>query len=276
MTRNIFRKNKTQLVKYKTTCGALLSIVLIASTLIISLSLLSATSAEQSIKSGGTETQFNLDVAYAYVGKCTTNTSYTDNGLTMSLVSNYPSAVVLNITRIPGNQIASCSGEIEVFGIQVNTDTGIIENHAYFVGTNYDPSFSGSELSTLAPRVNDLVDKNVYTEIRGNFDFNWTDNTSIMSHPVGSVGCYSNAPSSAGLWSAGKPNAISVTIQRIGYITIKNGLVSVFKNAPTSNIVATTRLSAYGDGLMHNTLINSDKLPQTDLFHPEATNTVLP
>ena len=116
---------------------------------------------------------------------------YTDsNGNLMSLESQYPSAVVFNITRIPGIQIAACDAVIEVYGVQIVANTGEAENHGYFIGTNYNSSFSGSELSALEVPVTNLADPNVYNEVRGNFCFNWTENTSIFSHSVGSVGCY--------------------------------------------------------------------------------------
>ncbi len=45
-----------------------------------------------------------------------------------------------------------------------------------------------------------------------------------------------------------KPNALSVTVQRIGYITIANGADSYYKDsAQTGNSLA-TRLDNYKDG----------------------------
>ncbi|MGD0645862.1 MAG: hypothetical protein ABSA75_13230 [Candidatus Bathyarchaeia archaeon] len=213
-------------------------------------------------------TQFKLHIAYSYVGKYTGNASYTDSAFgQMYLVSQYPSAVVLNITRIPGIQVASCEAEIEVYGVHIATNTGQVENHAYFVGTNYNSSFSGSELSYLDPHINDIVDKSIYSEVTGNFDFNWTANTSILTHRIGSAGSYSSILSNLGLWSAGKPNSISVSVYRIGYMTISSGSVSVYKDA-TNNTITTVRLGKYGDGFLYNTLVPATKLPQTDLFNP--------
>jgi hypothetical protein len=73
--------------------------------------------------------QFGLSIAYAYVGEMLNHTSYIgDNGVNMSIVSKYASSVILNSTRLPGVQIASCDGEIEVYKIQVTTDTNLTEN----------------------------------------------------------------------------------------------------------------------------------------------------
>jgi len=226
----------------------------------------------------GSETQFKFDVPYAYVGKCTNYTSYTDsNGYLMSRVSQYPSAVVFNITRLPGVKIASCDTVIEVYGVHIATDTGIAEHHAYIVGTNYSSSFSpSSELSSFLAHVDDLIDKTVYSDTKGDLYFNWTDNTSILTHTVGSVCCYSSLNSTLGLWSAGKPNAIVVTVDRIGYITMTNGSVSVYKDAATNNTATMVQLDNYEDGFLHNTLVPAAKLPQTTLFDPTATIKLVP
>ena len=247
----------------------ILYIMLISAALIISISITSATtSSGQLTKVAGSETQFSLSVAYAYVGKFTGNASYHDfNGTLMSIISQYPSEVVLNTTRAPGVKIQACEAEIEVYGVQMTTDTGLVENHAYFVGTNYNSSFSASELSSLVPHISDLVDREIYSQTSGDFNFNWTDNSCILSHSVGSVGAYSNANSSLGLWSSGKPHTISVSVHRIGYITINDGSVSIYKDQLT-NETAKAILSNYGDGFIQNSLIPADRLSQTDLFHP--------
>lgn len=95
-----------------------------------------------------------------------------------------------------------------------------------------------------------------------------TDNTSILSNPVGSVDCYSSLHSGHGLWSAGKPNTMSVTVQRIGYLTIKNGSVSLYKDTLETTTTAIEQIGNYQNGFLHNDLVPAAKLPQTNLFHP--------
>lgn len=266
---------------YLITCG----VILIATLLIVSFSLTFAASSPSatSYTPGGTDiypapiypatsgSQFNLDIAYAYVGPSPLNTSYFDQGFnaTMYLASQYPSVVRLNITRVPGVQIASCDAEIEVYGVKIATNTGLTENYAYGVGTNYNASFSHSNKTALVPYVNDLVDHNLYRAITGSFDFNWTADASILSHTIGSIGWYTTNPNSgSGLSNAGIPNIISVTVYRIGYITMSNGSVSIYKDSTTNNTVALVQLGSYGDGFLYNKLVPAAELPQTDLFHP--------
>jgi hypothetical protein len=212
--------------------------------------------------------QFGLSIAYAYVGKMLNHSSYIgDNGVNMSLVSKYASSVILNSTRLPGVQIASCDGEIEVFKIQVTTDTNLTENLCYYIGTNYNPSFSSQELMTLFKQTQNLSGVN-YIVTMGGFHFNMTDNESLLSTPIGSYGAYSSGRSGEGLWSAGKPSAISVTAQRIGYLTISNGSVTIHKEALNEAPTISVSLSNYGNGFLYNDLVDESKLRTIDLFHP--------
>jgi hypothetical protein len=215
-------------------------------------------------------TQFNPDIAYAYVGPAPANSSYFDQGFnaTMYLASQFPSIVCLNITRIPGIQIASCDAEIEVYGVKIVTNTGLTENYAYGVGTNYNASFSHSQKNALVPYVNDLVDHNLYRAITGSFEFNWTTDASILSHTIGSIGWYTTNPNAGtGLASAGIPQSITVTVYRIGYVTVSNGSVSIYKDSNVKSIIS-VQLSKYEDGFLYNKLVPTAQLPQTDLFHP--------
>ena len=263
--------NKPKISKTMQRLLAALCTMLIA-TIVIAFSSASAdTSSQQPTNVAGPETQFNVSIAYAYVGErpSNANASYVgSNGALMFPVSQYPSAVILNVTRLPGAQIASCDAEIEVYNIQITTITGLVENNCYFVGTNYNPSFSSSEPSRLIAQLKDLITSKDYSGFIGNFEFNWTDSTSILSNLVGSANCYSTLHSSLGLWSAGNPESISVAVYRIGYIKMSNDSVVVYNEQPNSNAVDVKQLNTYGNGLVYNNLVPADKLPQVDLFSP--------
>ena len=213
-----------------------IGVTLIAITLIFLISLSSAAPTMQSINIADPETQFDLKIAYSYVGPGPLNAAYTaDDGSIMAPVSLNPSTVVLNITRIPETKFSSCDALIEFYKIQITTDTGISEKACYFIGTNYKPSFSNSELSALLTHTKDFTSRESYFVAIGGFKFNMTDNTSFVSPPIGSYGCYSGTPSKLGLWTAGEPNSIFVSVQRIGYIAMNDGSVSIYNDATTSN-----------------------------------------
>jgi hypothetical protein len=248
---------------------AIFGLVLAAVTLTILLSASFATTTASSLNTTSNVTQFKLETAYAFVGKTPSKMSYTaSNGVIMHPSSQYPSAVILRITRLPGVQIPSCDAEIEVYGVKISSGAGSEENHVYFVGTNYKSSFSDSELSILVERANDIVDQSVFTDARGNFNFNWTDNESITSHVIGSAGYYWNMPTTLGLWATGKPDTILVSIHRIGSITTTEGSVTIHKDTESREATPPIQLDSYEGGFFYNTLVPTKELSQTDLFQP--------
>jgi hypothetical protein len=252
-----------------------IGVILIVSTLIVLISLSTATPSTSirqpismpSIKAAGNETQFSLHIAYSYVGPRALDASYNDKGVLMNPVTLNPSCIIFNVTRIAGVGISSCDAVMEVYDIRISTDNGVAEKACYLIGTNYKPSFSNTELSALFENTRNLTSLGRYSVIIGEFEFNMTDKPHI-SHPVGSYGSYSTALSSQGLWTAGKPSAVSVSVQRIGYITISNGLVTIYKDATPTNVKAMAQLSNYQEGFIQNNLIPEAQLSQKDLFQP--------
>jgi hypothetical protein len=189
----------------------------------------------------------------------------------MRLASQYPSVVRLNISLVPTTQIADCDAVIELYGIKIAADTGPAEYLAYYIGTNYNPSFSNASLWTLTRYVPYLYNASLYSNLAGNFKFNWDSHTSFLTNTLGSIGLYtSSSTSTLGLFSAGKPNAVSVTIYRIGYITIADDSVTIFEDPSTSAPKDMTQLANYESGFLYNDLIPSDQLQQEKLFHPIA------
>lgn len=217
------------------------------------------------------QTQFQVHIAYAYVGPAPSSvSSYFEKATntTMYLASQYPSVVRLNITSVPNIQITGCDAVIEVYGIKITTDSGLAEYHAYFVGTNYDSSFSNDSRSTLINSVNDLVNINLYSTVTGNFRTIWTDHSPFLTNTIGSITQYIDSPSSSGLFSSGKPNAVSVSIYRIGYITMANGSITVFEDTPNNTPTDMVQLNNYESGFLHNVLVPPAQLSPTNLFQP--------
>jgi len=248
----------------------IISILFIAAIVIVSLCLFSIGSisakAPQSIELK--PQQFNLDATYAYVGQGPPNTTFTDSkGITPSPVSQYPSAVYFNITR-PTVENVECDAILEVFNVKIASDKGPAENFAFFAGTNYNPSFSDEELNTLTEHIYDLIDLNKVDGVTGNFRFNWTNGESILSAKVGSFGIYTNYVNGLGLWSAGKPNTISVTFHRIGYVTMTNGVISVQPDTISANNKTQLQLQEYNDGFFKNEIVPTDELSQRNRFQP--------
>jgi len=241
--------------------------LLTAAILIVSFSLVSsALPSALSVQSLESETVFNVDVVYAFVGKGPSEAPQSHFGVLHYPKSQYPSALYLNVTHDSSAEIESYDAIIEVYLIQTISDEGPTEKYIWFEGTNYSPSFSDSEKTSLTERIFDLIDLNTINGVRGHFRFNWTNNTSVLGGQVGSFGSYSSNPSGYGLWSAGKPNTISVTVGRVGYITSKGNSISV--HVDTISTKETFQLEKYREGFLSNRLMPEDKLSQIDMFQP--------
>lgn len=272
MNRKVYSyKNRlfsTRTVKYNLMT---LSAVLIISTLVISYALVSGSSSTQLTKAAQPETQFRVDIAYAYTGKWTANISHTDFGdHLMSPVSQYPSAIKLNITRLPGSNIESCDAILEVYSVKVQTNTGQFEQFAYAIGTNYT-AFNPLKIQSLVSHMDDIVDKTEYSGgYEGTISLNWTDNESMMTNAFGSA-CYcSSHNASLGLWKSGTPSTVFVSVSRIGYITMNGDTVTVYKDA-APNTAAAAQLGNHEDGFLYNSIVPASELPQTNLFAPTAS-----
>jgi len=264
------RKIESSFAKTFKSRTSIISILLIAAIVIVSLGLSSIGSisakAPQLIELK--PQQFNLDAAYAYVGQGPQNDTFTDSrGILLSPISEYPSAVYFNITR-PTVENVACDAILEVYNVTIASDKGPAENFVFFAGTNYNPSFSDAELNTLTEGIYDLFDLSTVDGVTGNFRFNWTDDESILSAKVGSYGTYTNYKNGLGLWSAGKPNTISVTIHRIGYVTMTNGAISVQPDTESVNNKTQVQLQEYDDGFLKNKIVPTDELLQKNRFQP--------
>jgi hypothetical protein len=228
-------------------------------------------------KSAGPESQFQVEIAYAYVGPLPLDkASYFSKSFNQTMVatSKFPSAVFLNFIRVPSVQISSCDAVIQVYGVKIAADTGPTEYHAWSAGMNYT-ALTQEEFGMLIRNADNLVDRNLYRSIGGTFHNMWAADQSILSQKIGSVGEYTgnhtnSQPNIFDLSSAGMPNKISVEVRRIGYVTITNGSVNVYKDAITVNkSVAYAQLSKYEDGFIYNNIVPAEKLTQIDLFHPQ-------
>jgi hypothetical protein len=253
-----------------------LSILLVVSTVAICFCIPLSTS-DQLTKVAGSETQFEVNLAYAYIGKWTGNTSNTDSqGHQTSIVSLYPSAIVLNVTRLPGVKIMSCDAVLEVYNVEITADSGLFEKFAYVVGTNYSSSFTVTEAESLLSHMDQIVDKNIYRGgYEGTIKRNWTEGSSFLTNTFGSACIYSSHNSTIGLWKAGEPTTISVGINRIGYLTVSNDSVTVYKDTATKATIV-SQLSNHQEGFLYNAIMPVSKLNGANLFAPEVQNRLSP
>jgi hypothetical protein len=159
---------------------------------------------------------------------------------------------------------------VTIYLIDLKTNTGATESYVYTEATNYDPAFS--DLNLLSSYINDFDELATANGLSGGFTFNWTTNTSILDGKAGSYGSYRSRPSGLGLWSAGEPNTITLSVHRIGIISVNGKFVSTTTDVSSQNLVQ-IQLEKYGDGFLYNTIIPQHELSQIDLFYPPIPDT---
>jgi hypothetical protein len=211
--------------------------------------------------------QFNVDVMYAYAGPNIYGKEFnsTYNGFAMHPASLYPDMIYFNLTYIHSAEKELCDAKIEVYQVQILTDTGLREKYTCFFGTNY--SMNKPDMSMLEPAIsqlNGVADTQSTSRISGLFCPNINTNESLW-FKVGSFDSTTNGPSSLGLWSAGTPNSIAVSVSRLGWITFTGKDASITRtNIESSSQV---NLAKSGAGFLYN-VIPQNKMSQTDPFHP--------
>jgi hypothetical protein len=210
----------------------------------------------------GSKPQFDVDVVYAYAGPGDSS-SHSHFGMTVHPLTLYPSVVYFNFTHVSNAESESCDAKFEVYLIQMSSDKGSTETYAYYEGTNYNPSLDMIPYFSLDTFIDTGPTSGII--VGGGFRFNWTTNTSSWGS-IGSYGSYGSGESGLGLWSAGQPDAIFVSVRRLGWVTV-NG-TSTFATLASAEDIVQVKLEKFGDGFLYNKIVPEDKLSQIDLFRP--------
>lgn len=219
---------------------------------------------------------FNVQVTYAYVGPlkdhftCQNPLQGKMSIKTLNAKSLYPVVVYFNFTHISKAEVESSDAKMEVYLIDLKTNTGTAESYVYTEATNYDPAFS--DLNLLSSHIEDFNEVATAKGLSGGFTFNWTTNTSILDGKAGSYGSYGSKPSGFGLWSAGEPNTITLSVRRIGVISVDGKYVSTITDVNSQNCVQ-IQLEKYDEGFLYNTVVPEQTLAEINPFHPPSPKT---
>jgi hypothetical protein len=221
----------------------------------------------------GTTPLFDIQVTYAYIGQRTDQASLPNpiqsqtSINSLNAVSLSPSLICLNAKYISNATTIGYDAAIEVYQIQLITDTGVTESYVYTVGTNINPAFNANQLSTLRPYIERLTQGSVTNAISGYFNSNLTIGNSITGIRVGSAGTYQSDSSGLGFWSAGQPNNATLSVHRLGCILLNGTSTPTYylsRQATTTQL----QLSKYSNGLLYNTVV-----PQMRLVDPPSIQT---
>lgn len=196
--------------------------------------------------------QYSIQIPYTYIG------NFWDNNTANNIrAQNYGWLYSFVFRASPKFSLNpfSASAVYELYSIEVYSDKGFIGNVTYTVETRTS-SF-------------------VTDGYQGKFDFtgsqwfNVTQNvsTGIQGFANGTSLAYLNG--SADNWnsSIGKPQTLSLTVIREGWVTVNGNNASV--HLANSEKVLELQLQPYGDGFIYNNLLSADKLSNTNPIMPQ-------
>ena len=196
---------------------------------------------------------FDVDLVYAYVGKINV-TEHSHFGMDMHPVNLYPAFIILNYTYrgMPNNE--PFDAEFEGYLVRLVSDTGVSSSYTAYEGLELGQS---SSIMPAMPKADTV-------SLRANI----TVNESFLGLRITDGASFTSGSSSFGLWSSGAPSKITLTLQRVGWWTVKDGSVSITANPENDEVLLQVQLEVFGDGFLYNTLVPEDKLAQIDLFAP--------
>jgi len=221
------------------------------------------------VKIASPDTQFSVSVAWAYAGWYPYPITSSQNSSTEQCATS----VLLNVTFAPSAPTPQVHVEAEYYNIQITTDTGLSENHTYFAETNLNGAGSQADFTEFSAQTGLFIITFQGSTTQGELHIDWPKGMSTLTMSIGSIGTVSGEYGSPifsrdGLWEAGPPNQINVTVYRVGYATMTNGTVALYEDATDDVSRTQVQLSRYGHGFLYNDLVPANQLPQTNFFHP--------
>jgi len=235
-------------------CVVLVLAMISAAFFVLSFSLQPATAPASSVSQ-----MFDVDLVYAYVGKIDV-TNHSHFGMEMHPVNLYPAFIYVNYTYLGNPNNEPYDAKFEIYLIQLISDTGASANYTAHQGTNFNQSYS--DLPTIPPSP-----KSSSGDATG-FSFNLTVNKSFLGIRITDGSSFTSKNSSLGLWSSGPPSTITLTLRRIGWLTVMGNSTSTVSNPVGDEVLLQVQLEKFRDGFLYNKLVPENKLTQMDPFHP--------
>ena len=196
---------------------------------------------------GGTVQLSNLydaEFTYVIVNRTTSTGEGHDHfglGVETHPSTLYPAYAVLNLTYLGNPQNEPWDLKFEGYLVNYTADTGVKEVYLGWFGTNYNPS--SSYLPSPFPGSPRGPTQSVSAR------FNLTVNQVIQGQTPMGVS-YGSSPSSLGLWSNGTPNAITVTVQRAGWVVVNGTATTTITNPERDVVLQHIQLTKVGDGFV--------------------------
>lgn len=194
---------------------------------------------------------FNAEFEYLFVSATNRTDQHHDHfgfGFNSSY-TYYPVEMVLNLTYRGNPENEPYDIKIEGYQINFEADTGATENYIGYFGTNLNQTFEpASQTPTNLPFIISQLGLSGFS-----LRLNLTSNESILGKQVFSRS--DSGKSRLGVWSNGAPNAIIVTLQRVGCIVFNEGSASFFENQAKDVILQQVQLERGEDGFFYNRIL---------------------
>jgi len=195
---------------------------------------------------------FDVDLVYAYVGKLNV-TEHSHFGMEVHSANLYPVFIYINCTYLGTPNNESCDAKFEGYLVQLVSDTGVSASYTTYQGVELNES------SYAWPAMPDADAIELC--------FNLTASESFLGRITDS-GSFTSGDSSLGLWGNGPPSTITLSLQRIGWWTVKDGSISTISSPTSDDVLLHVQLEPFGDGFLYNKLVPENKLTEMDPFDP--------
>ncbi|MCW4029082.1 MAG: hypothetical protein NWE92_05485 [Candidatus Bathyarchaeota archaeon] len=191
---------------------------------------------------------YDAELTYVYVGRTNSTGEGHDHfgfGVETHPSTLYPPYALFSLTYLGNPQDESWDQKFEGYFLNFTSDTGVKEVYLGWFGTNFNAScttpfsapFPGSPRGppqTIAFRANLHVGQ-------------------VITGQVPNSVSYGSGNSSLGLWSNGTPNAITVTLQRAGWVTVIGEEPTTITNPVHNLVLQEIHLQKDGDGFSFGT-----------------------
>jgi hypothetical protein len=156
----------------------------------------------------------------------------------------YPPYAWLSLTYLGNPQNEPWDLKFEGYLINYTADTGVQEAYLGWVGTNYNASYD--VMPNPFPGSLAVPPQSVEAHL------NETEGNKLQIKVPNTIS-FSNKNSGLGLWSNGAPNDITVTLQRVGWVTVNEGKITTIANPDRDTVLLEIHLQKGKDGFSYGT-----------------------
>jgi hypothetical protein len=197
------------------------------------------------------EPQFNINVSYAYVDNYWANdTAKIQRNYGLVYAVTFEAIAKHNLLQFPYNIFPYANAVSEYYTVELISEKGSLGNLSYDVSQHSRYPLSGGY------NYNRTIFEKPISQSEGNAGNN-----------NGTFFGYIEGPTKNLDTSLGKPDSITLTVRREGWLIFKNNSTTAY--LADSQIIAKVELQPYGDGFIYNKLFTQDQLSKINPVMPQ-------